>query len=719
MHRFFRPQPTLAALLGLALAMAAPAEARAEMRPSLNLNGVSGLIDMPSGVSMPDGALTGTFSNFGPITRSTVTFQFAPRFSGSFRYVGIEKWNDRFCPPDCSGANGFETYFDRNFDVSMRLLDETRYLPSVTIGLQDFIGTGLNMAEYVAATKTFNDRLRVTAGLGFGRLASHGAIATPFGPRPDIDFGQGGVPNFRQWFRGPMAPFGGVEYQIGDRLTLKAEYSSDAYTREARVRDTFDYRSPMNYGVEYQMTPSLRLGGYSISGSELGFSVNLMLNPKERRPAGMRGTAPLPITPRRPQDVANPQTGWLTQPDVGSTLIDNLNLNLERTGILVDSVRLEGDRVQVRYRNTIYDAPAQAAGRLARAMARVMPSSVEVFEMVPMVRGMAASKLVVNRSDLERLEFAPDQDEALRANSDVQPVRQRQDGLVVNEATYPDYSWGINPYSQVLLFDPRQPLQYNLGAELRGTVMPVPGIVLSGSLLQGLVSRMEGPRGSGAGEPLPPVRSQLSRYYNDTDLGLGTLTAAWYGKLAPELYGRVTAGYLEMMYGGVSAEVLWKPVDGPLALGLEANYVSQRNTDGGFGFDQFDYQVFTGHASAYVDLGRDYAVRLDVGRYLAGDVGATLSVMRTFENGWQVGAYATLTDVSAEQFGEGSFDKGLTFRMPLSWLTGYPTRASRGFTLQPLGRDGGARLAVRERLYDTLRGTEQEGMDLQWSRFWK
>lgn len=705
------------ALLGLALAT----PAAADMRPSVNMYGVSGLIDMPGGQSLPDGYLVLGGANFGPIGRTTLTFQFAPRLAGSFRYVGIQSWNDRFCPPDCRGSNTFPTYYDRNFDLSFRLLDESTYLPSVTIGLQDFIGTGLNMAEYVVATKTFGDRLRVTAGLGFGRLASHGAIDAPFGKRPQVDFGQGGLPNVQQWFRGKMAPFGGIEYQLSDKWTLKAEYSSDEYTREAATRGTFEYNSTINYGVEYQFGEGVRLGAYSMYGSELGISLNLILNPRQRPAGGMRGTAPLPIIPR-PTPAQSPgawQTAWLGQENAPDILIDNLKLNLERTGVVVESISLTATSAQVRYRNTIYDAPSQAVGRLARAMSRVLPASIETFELVPMVQGMAISKVVMRRSDLEDLEFAADQGEALRARTDVVPVTQTQPGLVMDDELYPSFSWSISPYTQLMFFDPRQPVQYNLGLELNAKTRIAPGIQLSASLLKAVVANMAPPRRTGKNPPLPPVRSRLGQYYDDGDLALGSMTATFNAKLAPEIYGRLTVGYIELMYAGVSSEVLWKPVDGPLALGLEANYVHQRNTDGGFGLDQFDYSVLTGHASAYLDLGRDYLLRMDVGRYLAGDVGATIALMRTFENGWQIGAYATKTNVSAKDFGEGSFDKGITFRIPLSWVTGHPTRVARNMTLQPLGRDGGARLNVRDRLYDLLRGTNQEHMDLQWERFWK
>jgi hypothetical protein len=111
------------------------------------------------------------------------------------------------------------------------------------------------------------------------------------------------------------------------------------------------------------------------------------------------------------------------------------------------------------------------------------------------------------------------------------------------------------------------------------------------------------------------------------------------------------------MYGGVSGEVLWKKSASRLALGAEVNYALKRDFDDLFGFG--DYDIVTGHVSGYYDMGNGFHGQVDVGRYLAGDWGATFSVDREFNNGWRVGAYATLTDVPFDEFGEGSFDKGI------------------------------------------------------------
>jgi hypothetical protein len=147
------------------------------------------------------------------------------------------------------------------------------------------------------------------------------------------------------------------------------------------------------------------------------------------------------------------------------------------------------------------------------------------------------------------------------------------------------------------------------------------------------------------------------------------------------------------------------------------NYAVQRDYDMGFGFR--DYDVVTGHLSAYYDLSKGFHVQVDAGRYLAGDWGATLSIDREFANGWRVGAFATLTNVSAEQFGEGSFDKGIRFFIPVSWFTGQPSRQSVGTTIRPISRDGGARLDVPDRLYDRVRGGQFGAIDDQWAQVWR
>src|SRR5690606_7684278 len=97
-------------------------------------------------------------------------------------------------------------------------------------------------------------------------------------------------------------------------------------------------------------------------------------------------------------------------------------------------------------------------------------------------------------------------------------------------------------------------------------------------------------------------------------------------------------------------------------------WVKQRDYAQDFGFR--DYDVVTGHATLYYDLGveRRVHVAASAGRYLAGDWGVTLDVARVFRNGVTMGAFATKTNISSAEFGEGSFDKGIYLRVPMDLL---------------------------------------------------
>ena len=79
------------------------------------------------------------------------------------------------------------------------------------------------------------------------------------------------------------------------------------------------------------------------------------------------------------------------------------------------------------------------------------------------------------------------------------------------------------------------------------------------------------------------MRSQAYLYHQESDAYIGNLTLSRYGTIAPEIYTRLSFGYLERMFAGVSGEVLWQPARGNFALGAELNHVWQRDFDGLFG----------------------------------------------------------------------------------------------------------------------------------------
>jgi hypothetical protein len=686
--------------------------------PAMNFYGVPGLLDMPSAEQLPDGYLGATVSRFGAITRTTLTFQIAPRLSGSFRYTAVRDWNAAFCPPSCEGTDQFDVYYDRSFDLRYQIVKETDRMPAITVGLQDFVGTGLLSGEYLVATKTLPRGVKLTAGLGWGRLGSYGAIGETLGTRPPIEIGEGGNINSAPWFKGDVAPFFGVEWALNPNWNLKAEYSSDAYTLEAEERDIFDRRSPLNFGVEYTMNSSVRLGAYSLYGSEFGVAAHFLLDPARRPVRQINTINSVPVRPRpsRASSPAEYDPSWVKRADGNAILRSTMSEVLARDGVILEALGYTSEVAQVRIRNDRYNSEGQAIGRTARVMAAALPESVERFEIVPVVAGMPVSKVTIRRADLEAI--APSSDaEAMLERVTIGQAAAPIAGLAFDPVLYPKFTWGISPYLRLRLFDQNDPIKGDIGLRLAARYEVVSGLFLSTTATKKLVGNLDDPPPE-ITTGLPPVRSDVDIYDAEGDPALETAQAVWYSRIAPDVYGRVSVGLLERMFGGVSTEVLWMPVDGPLAVGAEVNYVAQRDPDQMLGFSVYDYQVATGHLSFYYDLGRGYQAQVDVGRYLAGDYGATLALDREFATGWRIGAFATKTNVSAEDFGSGSFDKGIRITIPMDWAFGRTTRAERTTVIRPFGRDGGQRLEVDGRLYDLVRDYTRSGIDAQWSSFW-
>ena len=363
--------------------------------------------------------------------------------------------------------------------------------------------------------------------------------------------------------------------------------------------------------------------------------------------------------------------------------------------------------------NTTYGQPAQAIGRAARVLANTQAAHVETFDISLVANGVPLSTVTIQREDLYDLEH--DLDGAWRsfARAEVSDSVPLIRGALT-DAAYPNLSYRLGPYFQASFFDPDEPLRYEVGASLGVDYTVLPGLSFSTALRQPLSGTLDDTTRS-SNSVLPRVRSDWARYAQESDLRIEHLTAEYIWRPGTDLYARGTLGYFETMYGGVSGEVLWYPTNSRVALGAEVNYVKQRDFDVLFGFQ--DYSVFTGHMSAYYDLPGNYHAQVDLGRYLAGDYGATFTLDREFNNGFKVGAFFTLTDVGFDDFGEGSFDKGITLEIPISWLTGRPSRDRLGQVIRPVLRDGGARVNMRNRLYGVAREARSQQLAKGWGRF--
>ena len=110
-----------------------------------NSYAVPGMLDMPSAVRPADGSFAIVASSFAGQERAGLAFQFLPRLSATFLYS-----HPNNIQPDPNLPVNKKRY-DRSFYLHYQILDEGKLLPSVAIGINDLVGTGLYSSEFLVS----------------------------------------------------------------------------------------------------------------------------------------------------------------------------------------------------------------------------------------------------------------------------------------------------------------------------------------------------------------------------------------------------------------------------------------------------------------------------------------------------------------------------------------------------------------------------------------
>ena len=664
------------------------------LAPTYNDWGGAGLWQTPSARMAPDGEFAFTVSHASPYTRYNFLLQPLPWLQAAFRYSAI---NNR--PYGVPGQSGNQTFKDKSIDAKVRLWRETRYRPALSVGIRDLAGTGLFSGEYVVANKRFGD-FDASLGLGWGYVGARGNLPNPlavfgskFKTRSPGFTGSGGEFNARNYFRGRTALFGGVSWQTPwQPLVVKLEYEGNDYRHEP-LGDNQRQRTPWNVGVVYRLNRNVDFSAAFERGNTALFGLTLHTNLAERELPPKPLDPPPPPRVQPPPTVAPAQVDW---PQVGKELHDN-------AGIAVSQVALRGRELVVTGTSQRYYFNARALGRMARVLDRYLGPGIDWYTWEATRDGMPVVASSVDRGRFQALlDHRIGSDEFSRAVELDQPLPRREQ--VLYRAPLAPYAGGFSlGYSQTV-GGPNAFLLYQVSADYAATYHFTPGLWWSGELDADLINNYDKFTYDAPSE-LPRVRTHIREYLTTSrvTLPLFQLTAA--RRIAPDWYAMAYGGMLEMMYGGVGGEVLYRPLGQHWAIGADINWVKQRGFDQRFDFRP--YHVATGHVTGYFDTGwNDVLVKLSAGRYLAGDWGGTIDVSRQYRNGIRIGAWATFTNVSARQFGEGSFDKGIYVSIPFTLLLPRSTRSVAHVAWQPLLRDGGARLDRRYTLYDLTQGRD-------------
>lgn len=711
-------------------------------KPLLSSNdwGETGLLQTPTARTGALGTLRFNASRAYPYTRMNVFLQPTRWLEFGFRYTDIAT--------ALYGANiaGEQTYKDKSFDFKTILSEEHPYLPQIAMGMRDIGGTGLFSSEYLVTSKR-TESLDWSLGIGWGNMAAGGTLPNPLGAlfpslkqRKVESFGQGGTISTASMFAGDAALFGGVQWTSpSGRTALKLELEGNNYAHEP-FGQNHGATSPLNLGWLYRVSPGVDVGVAFERGNKLAFSVTFsgnlrtMASPKPLdtpapgaaqlisarttavKPMGMSVETTAASSPSPSPSIAAASLSSLTRaPSLASRLHSNIHA---QTGWKLLSLDVVAGAWQIKLET---DDAVYAQDRLERLFAVLtteLPTEGHVAEIQLSNFGLPQRSLRFDREewlaqrvypDLPSLQLSalewqrPTASTAERGSSDTALVTAGTsnapgvDRKPLNDRL--ETGWGTT-FSHIL-GGPNNFLLYQAGLRAYAQYRFDENTWAFGQTNLRLADNYDN-FVYNAPSNLPRVRTDQRRYVTTSRTTVPVVQLTRTVDLGHGHYASAYGGLLEPMYAGIGGEWLWRPWNANWALGADINQVQQRAYEQDFALR--DYRTTTGHATLYWNTGFDGVLaKVSAGKYLAKDVGVTVDLSRSFANGTSIGVWATKTNVSVEQFGEGSFDKGIYLNIPLDALLPRSTPSMATFVWSPLTRDGGARLSRRFALFDLTR----------------
>ena len=674
--------------------------AKAEQRQSWQLQpaGVSqmahggvGLIQTPTARMAPAGDLSINYTDNEEYRLWSVSIQLFDWMESTVRYTDVRT---RLYSAD-PGFSGDQTLKDKGIDVKFRLLEESTYLPQVSAGFRDFGGTGFFESEFISLSKKWHN-LDFHLGIGWGYLGTGGNIDNPFCQlkdsfceRPRGFAGQGGKIDYNRFFKGPASLFAGVEYQTPwQPLRLKLEYEGNDYSND-RAGD-LQQDSNWNFGAVYQW------GNFNFDlnyqrGNTLGFGVHYKLN--------LHSASQLKIKPAPRQLPEQIERTEITDRDALPQAL------YSEAGFVLQTAHMTDDEFVIYGQQVAYRDGAEAVERIGRILATEVPAYIKRYRIVNYGGNLPLVETVV---DAEQFIAAARYD-SLYADISSTYVRQRPEQHTLDLTAQPaqtGFYSGLETFWIQTFGGPEAFYMYQGGVFASAGYRLSSNLSVNGTAKLTLLENFDkfNFKVDSQATPLPRVRTYIREYVTGSTVSMENLYLQWQDQIAPDVYAQAYGGYLETMFGGVGGEVLYRPVDSNLAIGFDINYVQQRSYENDFDF--FDYKTFTGHVNVYwkPEFLPDTQLTFNIGQFLAKDKGVNIDFAKRFDSGIVVGAYAAITNVSAEEYGEGSFTKGFYLSIPFDLFSLRPSKGRGRLPWIPIARDGGQPLNRPATLIDA---TEQ------------
>ena len=681
---------------------------------SFNSFGQTGLIQTPSADSRSEGTVSLILNRndmwkFGTLTVSPFDWLEA----GYFYYRPSDlKWDGDY-------VRGH--YLDKGFNIKLIHRSKNKYLPNLAIGLDDFAGTGFFSREYVVTTKEINN-LKFSLGIGWGKFTGENSFENPlssffnnFSYRPIKSINQDSVgkATYDQWFRGDASIFGGIEYKLPKLNSLKIKLEFDPFdyldfSANNRLDALYSIRkkdSNINVGLSYSLNEFLTVDTSFLKGNtiNISFVLSLTMNKKLTKKKDFKAN----ISSNGNKD-SNPVDSFYKD------LLLNLNNNnlLLQTSSLSDDGKLDISISTSQYRNAIRSS--SYAAYISNEVAHQNNIDLSVINVSHINAGVELNNITYISSYFDKNNNSPIElkiRNTTMSSGDSESYLKDEFQPNVN---FPVIFSSISPVIVSHIGNPEKFYFGGINLQYASEVQFKRNLLLSTELNMRVYDNFRDTI-SGPGSKLQHVRTDIVDYLKEDDIYISRLQLDYIWSPYKNLYAKLSGGIFEQMFGGYGGEILYKPFNGNFNVGAELFYVKQRSFKQRFKFKE--YNTVTGHINIGYKLLKGIESNLSYGRYLAKDDGFTFDVSRTTKSGFKSGIYFTRTNISEELFGEGSFDKGFYFQIPLDLFSSEYKGNYSSIKISPLTRDGGAKLIHDKDLKGLIYNSTNYELVRQWEGF--
>jgi hypothetical protein len=606
-------------------------------------------------------------------------------------------------------------YLDKGFNIKFKYEPKNINTPNLAVGLDDFAGTGYFTREYIVATQYLRD-IKVTAGLGWGKFTGENSFENPlsfltnkFDLRPNTsnDYDRGGTLSYNQWFRGKSALFGGLEYFIPNKngLSIKLEYDPFDYldfSAQNRIDASFNKRkkdSNINIGLSYPFNKFLTIDASFIKGNTFNLSFTIGTTFDEDLSKKKKFNPSLDIKENKEHSKI--------------AFYESILLNLNNNNLFLQTASLKENQLDVsistsQHRNAIRSSSYAAS--IVQTVAEKHEIGINRINISHINAGIELNniKYIANHINNDNLPI-----ELLIRNTAIEsgnPSGFTQDEFKPN-INFPVVFSSISPTMVTHIGNPEKFFFGGINLQHISEVQFSRNLLLSTEINARVYGNFKDTI-SGPGSVMEHVRTDLVEYLKEDDIVISRMQLDYIWSPRKDTYAKLSGGIYETMFAGYGMETLYKPFGKNYSLGFELFHVKQRSFDQRFSFREYD--TVTGHMNFGYSLPHGIESNISYGRYLAKDDGFTFDLGRRTRSGFKAGIYFTRTNVSAETFGEGSFDKGFYFQIPMDlFSTSYSGNYST-FKLSPLTRDGGAKLIHDKDLKGLIYNSTYRELSQQW-----